>query len=51
VAALKACSMLGDVTTAYDILQEMKLKGFPMTEYIYNELIRVYGNATRLERV
>lgn len=31
--------------SAYDVLQEMKLHGFPMTEHVYNELIRCYGGA------
>jgi|LauGreDrversion4_2_1035121.scaffolds.fasta_scaffold231434_1 pentatricopeptide repeat protein len=47
VAVLKACSQLGDVKTAYDVLQEMKVHGFPMTEHVYNELIRVYAGACR----
>lgn len=51
VAALKACSQLGDVKTAFDILQEMKLHAFPMTEHVYNELIRVYAGACRLPHV
>lgn len=29
----------------------MKLKGFPMTEYVYNELIRTYANACRVPNV
>ena len=33
---LKACSQIGDVTTAFDVLQEMKLNGFEPTEHIYN---------------
>ena len=45
VAALKACSQLGDVKTAYDVLQELKIQGFSMTEHVYNELIRTYANA------
>jgi pentatricopeptide repeat protein len=45
VAALKACAQLGDVKTAYDVFQEMKIHGFPVTEHVYNELIRVYAGA------
>jgi pentatricopeptide repeat protein len=45
VAALKACSQLGDINSANDILHEMKLRGFPMTEHVYNELLRTYGMA------
>lgn len=48
VAALKACAQLGDVKTAFDVLQEMKLHSFPMTEHVYNELIRVYAGACKL---
>ena len=51
VAALKACAQLGDVKTAYDVLQEMKVQGSPMTEHAYNELIRVYGNACTKDSV
>lgn len=45
VAVLKACGKLGDVKTAFDVLQEMKVYGFPMTEHVYNELIRAYAGA------
>lgn len=51
VAVLKACSQLGDVKTAYDILQEMKIHNFPMTEHVYNELIRVYAGAAAVQHV
>jgi len=51
VAALKACAQLGDVKTAFDILQELKIHGFPMTEHTYNELIRVYAGASLHEHV
>jgi pentatricopeptide repeat protein len=45
VAALRACSKIGDINTAYDVLQELKNHHFPVTEHIYNELIRTYGKA------
>lgn len=51
VAALKACSQLGDINTANDILHEMKVKKFPLTEHVYNELIRTYGMASAVEGV
>jgi len=37
--------MLGDISTANDVLHELKIKNFPMTEHVYNELIRTYANA------
>jgi pentatricopeptide repeat protein len=33
---LKACAHLGDVQTAFDVLQEMKLNGFEPNEHVYN---------------
>lgn len=36
VAVLKACAMLGDVQTAFDVLQELKLKGGIMNENVFN---------------
>jgi pentatricopeptide repeat protein len=39
------------VKTAFDILQELKIHGFPMTEHTYNELIRVYAGACLQENV
>ena len=42
---LKACSMLGDTVTAYDVLQEMKLNGYEPNEHIFNQLIKVYAGA------
>lgn len=29
----------------------MKLHGFPMTEHVYNELIRVYAGACKQEKI
>ncbi len=51
VAVLKATSKLGDVETAYDALQDMKLHGLPMTEHVYNGLIRTYAGACRINLV
>ncbi len=51
VAALKACSQLGDINTATDILHEMKLKKFPLTEHVYFELLRTYGKASAVPGV
>ena len=31
--------------TAFDVLQEMKEHAYPMTEHVYNELIRTYAGA------
>ena len=45
VAVLRACSKIGDVQTAYDVLQDLKLRKFPMTEHIYNGLIKSYAGA------
>jgi len=45
---LKACAHLGDVNTAYDCLQEMKLNGFEPNENTYNQLIRVYAGAVKV---
>lgn len=45
VAVLKACAQLGDTQTAYDALQELKLKGLKVNEHIFNQLIRVYAGA------
>ena len=45
VAVLKACAQLGDVQTAFDVLQELKLKQGIMNENIFNQLIRVYAGA------
>ena len=45
IAVFRACSKIGDVQTAYDALQDMKLKGFPMTVHAYNGLIKTYAGA------
>jgi pentatricopeptide repeat protein len=44
---LKACAQLGDTQTAYDTLQELKLRGEPVNEHIFNQLIRVYATAVK----
>ena len=36
VAVLKACAMLGDIQTAFDVLQELKRKGGIMNENVFN---------------
>lgn len=48
VHLLKACAHLGDVQTAYDALQELKLNGIEPDEAIYNQLIRVYAGAANV---
>lgn len=45
VAVFRACAKVGDVQTAYDALQDMRLRGFPLTEHSYNGLIRTYAGA------
>lgn len=45
IAVFRACSKIGDVQTAYDALQDMKLKGLPLTEHAYNGLIKTYAGA------
>ena len=45
VAVLKACSKLGDTQTAYDALQDLKIHNLPLTEHVYNGLIRTYAGA------
>ena len=51
VAVLKACAQLGDIQTAYDVLHELKLKQGIMNNHIFNQLIRVYAGACRVEDV
>ena len=36
VAVLKACAQLGDIQTAFDVLQELKLKNGIINENIFN---------------
>ena len=50
-AVLKACSKLGDVQTAYDALQDMKIHNIKMTEHTYNGLIRTYAGAAAIRQV
>lgn len=51
VMVLKACSKLGDTTTAYDVLQDMKLHGLNINEHVYNGLIRTYAGAAAQREV
>jgi pentatricopeptide repeat protein len=51
VAVLRATAKVGDTQTAYDALQDMKIHGHKMTEYIYNGLIRTYAGAAGLRNV
>ena len=51
VAVLKACAQLGDIQTAYDVLQELKLKDGIMNEHVFNQLIRVYASACMVPQV
>lgn len=47
VAVFRACAKLGDVETAFDALQDMKIHDLKMTEHTYNGLIRVYAGAAQ----
>jgi pentatricopeptide repeat protein len=51
VAVLRATAKVGDTQTAYDALQDMKIHGHKMTEYIYNGLIRTYAGAAAQRHV
>ena len=51
VAVFRATSKIGDIQTAYDALQDMKIHGFPMTEHVYNGLIRTYAGAAAKREV
>ena len=48
IAVLKACAQLGDIQTAFDVLQELKLNGNQVDEHVYNQLIRVYAGACKV---
>ena len=45
VAVFRACSKVGDVQTAFDALQDMRLRGFRLNEHGYNGLIKTYAGA------
>lgn len=47
VHLFKACSMAGDLKTAFDALQIMKLNKIPMNKYILNSAIKVYGGVIK----
>ena len=47
--ALKACASSGDVKTAHDVIKIMQEKGIQENKYIYNQIIKVYAGACRLE--
>lgn len=48
---MSACSKLGDVQTAYDVLQDMKIHGIEINEHVYNGLIKTYAGAAGLRNV
>ena len=48
VHTLKACSTIGDVKTAFDVIRLMKENKIPENRYIYNQIIRVYAGACNL---
>ena len=50
-AVLRACAKLGDVQTAYDALKDMKMHDLPMTEHVYNGLIKTYAGAAAVRGV
>ena len=41
----RACAKVGDVQTAYDALQDMRLRGFKLNVHGYNGLIKTYAGA------
>lgn len=45
VALFKACSMIGDVKTAYNALIQMKEQNIALNVYMYNGLLRTYAGA------
>ncbi|KRX00511.1 hypothetical protein PPERSA_06154 [Pseudocohnilembus persalinus] len=45
IHTLKACSNIGDVNTAYNVLQAMKENKVEPNKYVYNQLMRVYAGA------
>ncbi|EAR87412.2 PPR domain protein (macronuclear) [Tetrahymena thermophila SB210] len=47
VHLFKACSSAGDIKTAFDALQIMKLNKIPMNKYILNSAIKVYGGVVK----
>lgn len=49
VALFKACGNAGDVKTAFDALQVMKLNNIPMNKYILTAAIKVYGGVVKSE--
>ena len=51
VAVLKATSKLGDVRTAADMIGYMKWYEVPMTEYIFNGLVKTYASACLIKNV
>lgn len=46
--ALKACSTLAHISSAIEIVKYMRLKGIEPSKFIYNSLLRVYGNAMKV---
>ena len=51
VAVLKATSKLGDIQTANDALQDLKIYDLRMSEHVYNGLIRTYAGAAAVRFV
>ena len=51
VGVLKATSHIGDVKTAGDMIGYIKNYQIPMSEFIYNGLIKTYAGACRIKDV
>lgn len=49
VHTLKACASIGDVKTAFEVLQLMKEKKITPNKYIYNQILKVYSGACKIE--
>lgn len=45
ISVLKATATIGDVKTAYDVIQYIKEAEMPINKYIYNGLLRTYAGA------
>lgn len=51
VGVLRATSQLGDITTANDVIKEIKLLGYKINEHVCNGLLRTYAGASRIKYV
>jgi pentatricopeptide repeat protein len=51
VGVLRAKAKLGDVTTANNVIKEMKILNFEFTEHVYTGLLSTYAGACRIDYV